>query len=73
MLRLFDHVAAATWRGWPIVFLTLAFRRLKRAIKQNPILWRAFSVARAAAASLRRRRRDDEDAGPEPAPPLAPQ
>ena len=71
-LRLFDHVSAATWRGWPVVFLTLAFRRLKRAIKQNPILWRAFSVARAAAGSLRRRRRDDEDAGTEQAPPLAP-
>ena len=73
MLRLFDHVSAATWRGWPVVFFTLTFRELKRAIKQSPMLWRMFSLARAAAWTLRRRQGDENADEPERAPPLAPQ
>ena len=73
VLRLFDHVEAATWGGWPLVFFTRAYRSLKRTIKQNPLLWRAFSLARAAAGSLRRQRDGDENAAtPESAPPTAP-
>jgi CelD/BcsL family acetyltransferase involved in cellulose biosynthesis len=52
-MQLYDHVAAATFRGWPQVFLALAFRRLKRLIKQSPVLWRSFSLLRAKSASLR--------------------
>jgi CelD/BcsL family acetyltransferase involved in cellulose biosynthesis len=73
MLRLFDHMSAATWRGWPAVFFTLAVRRLKRAIKQSPMLWRMFGLARAAAWTLRRRQGDESADEPERAPPLAPQ
>jgi len=58
-LKLYDHVAAATFWGWPQVFLALAFRRLKRLIKQSPVLWRSFSLLRGAVASLRGRSRGD--------------
>jgi len=50
-VNLFDHVGAATLRGWPMVFAARTFRLLKRAIKQNPVLWRAFSAVRAALGS----------------------
>jgi len=53
-VKLHDHVAAATLRGWPVVFLARAFRRLKRLIKQTPLLWRLFNALRAAAGALRR-------------------
>ncbi|MFL4970288.1 MAG: GNAT family N-acetyltransferase [Xanthobacteraceae bacterium] len=58
-IKLYDHVAAATLRGWPVVMLSAAFRRLKRLIKQNPVLWRGFSGVRAMAAALRGRRAGD--------------
>jgi len=54
-MKLYDHVAAATPRGWPAMLLLLGFRRLKRAIKQNPTLWGAFTRARATLGALRRR------------------
>jgi len=53
-LKLYDHMAAATLRGWPVVFVALAFLRLKRLIKQTPFLWRLFNTLRAAAGGLRR-------------------
>src|SRR5258707_12195484 len=34
-IALHDHIEAASPRGWPVVFVTRAARRLKRAIKQN--------------------------------------
>jgi CelD/BcsL family acetyltransferase involved in cellulose biosynthesis len=58
-IKLYDHVAAATLRGWPLVLTSAAFRRLKRLIKQNPILWRCFNGLRAMAATLRGRRASD--------------
>jgi CelD/BcsL family acetyltransferase involved in cellulose biosynthesis len=51
-IALYDHVAAATLRGFPVVFASLAFRRLKRLIKQNPVLWRCFNGMRTIAATL---------------------
>jgi CelD/BcsL family acetyltransferase involved in cellulose biosynthesis len=38
-LKLFDYSAAATWRGWPLHFASIARRRLKRLIKQSPLAW----------------------------------
>jgi CelD/BcsL family acetyltransferase involved in cellulose biosynthesis len=51
-IALYDHVSAATLRGWPVVFVSAAFRRLKRLIKQNPVLWRSFNGVRTMAARL---------------------
>jgi CelD/BcsL family acetyltransferase involved in cellulose biosynthesis len=48
-LSLYDHVASVTARGWPLATLARARRQLKRTIKQNPVLWDAFSRMRAAA------------------------
>lgn len=64
-VSLFDHVGAATLRGWPVVFAARTFRRLKRAIKQNPVLWQAFSAVRAALGSSRKDNGGgDDDASP---------
>jgi len=46
-LTLFDHVAAATLKGWPVLIASLASSRLKRWIKQTPAVWNAFTKARA--------------------------
>jgi len=65
LVTLHDHVAAASLRGWPVVFLSLGFRRLKRLVKQTPFLWQAFSRLRTLAGALRPRRsgeaREQED------------
>jgi CelD/BcsL family acetyltransferase involved in cellulose biosynthesis len=58
-IRLYDHMAAATLRGLPLVLMSAAFRRLKRLIKQNPILWCSFSGLRTMAAALRGRHAGD--------------
>jgi len=50
-LNLYDHVAPATVRGWPLAMLVLAGFRLKRAIKQNPLFWNLFSWLRMAFGS----------------------
>jgi CelD/BcsL family acetyltransferase involved in cellulose biosynthesis len=47
-LSLYDHVAAASIRGWPAATMVHAHRRAKRFIKQNETLWSLFSRARAA-------------------------
>lgn len=54
-LRLYDHLAANTVRGWAVVTMIAAFRKTKRFIKQTPPLWRAFSKARAIAGRLSHR------------------
>jgi CelD/BcsL family acetyltransferase involved in cellulose biosynthesis len=57
-LKLYDYIAPATWRGALVAMPMLAKLRLKRRIKQTPVLWNAFSGARAfagAAARLLRR------------------
>jgi CelD/BcsL family acetyltransferase involved in cellulose biosynthesis len=51
-VRLHDHLAAATLRGRAMAAITAAFRRTKRLIKQNPVLWRAFSKVRVIAGAL---------------------
>lgn len=53
-VRLHDHLAAATMRGRAMAALTAAFRRTKRLIKQNPVLWRAFSKVRVIAGAVGR-------------------
>ena len=57
---LYDHVAAASLRGQSIALLAVGKRRLKRLIKQTPVLWRTFSAARALAGPLRGRPSDGE-------------
>jgi CelD/BcsL family acetyltransferase involved in cellulose biosynthesis len=57
-LKLYDYIAPATWRGALVAMPILGAQRLKRWIKQTPVLWNAFSAARAfagAAARLLRR------------------
>jgi hypothetical protein len=57
---------------------SLVFRRLKRLIKQNPVLWRAFSALRGAVGTLCGAKRGGEaDAAEDSAeqknsPPIAP-
>ena len=60
-IKLYDHISAATWRGAVIAIPRLAGRRLKRWIKQTPVLWSVFSRARALAGSLTRRTRKAAD------------
>jgi CelD/BcsL family acetyltransferase involved in cellulose biosynthesis len=51
-LRLFDHSAAATWRGCPASILSAARRRIKRYIKQTPPVWRLALQLRATFGAL---------------------
>jgi CelD/BcsL family acetyltransferase involved in cellulose biosynthesis len=60
-IKLHDHISAATWRGALIAMPRLAGQRLKRWIKQTPVLWSVFSTARALAGSLVRRPSKAED------------
>jgi CelD/BcsL family acetyltransferase involved in cellulose biosynthesis len=54
-LMLHDHLTAVTLRGWLFVAMLTTFRRIKRGIKQSPLLWRGFSRARALAGVLNSR------------------
>jgi CelD/BcsL family acetyltransferase involved in cellulose biosynthesis len=54
-LKLYDYIAPVTWRGVLVAMPMLAAQRIKRWIKQTPVVWRAFSAARAFAGSLGRR------------------
>ena len=47
LIELYDHVAPATLRGWPVALWVRGRRHLKRTIKQNPMLWGAFSRLRS--------------------------
>jgi len=60
-LRLYDHAAAANPRGWPAAAWMLGSRRLKRAVKQNAILWGAVKRTRMLGALLLRRKHADAD------------
>lgn len=51
-LRLYDYLAGATIAGRLVVATTTALRRVKRFIKQTPVLWHVFSKARAFVRSL---------------------
>jgi CelD/BcsL family acetyltransferase involved in cellulose biosynthesis len=54
-LKLFDHVASVTPRGWPVVVGARALGVLKRGIKQTPAVWKAYTAARAFVGSWRAR------------------
>lgn len=51
-VKLYDHLEAATVRGLLTLLPTTAFFKVKRFIKQTPVLWQAFTRLRAAAGSL---------------------
>jgi len=53
-LKLYDFISAATWRGALIAMPMLAAQRLKRRIKQSPVLWNTFSAGRAFIGSIAR-------------------
>ena len=53
-VKLYDHIAAATWRGTLAATAMLATQRLKRWIKRTPVLWNAFSTGRALIGSVAR-------------------
>ncbi len=53
-LKLFDFIAADSWRGALVAMPMLAMQRLKRWIKQTPVLWSSFSAVRTFAGSLTR-------------------
>lgn len=61
-VSLYDHVASATARGWPAATLARGRRQLTRVIKQNPVLWAAFSRLRAALVSVSRKPAPDDSA-----------
>ena len=51
-LELYDYTATATWRGLPACGSSAVRRRVKRLIKQTPVLWRLASQARAALGAV---------------------
>jgi len=51
-VTLYDHCSAATWRGWPQRFMSTGRRRLKRFIKQTPLIWNQVTRVRATAGAL---------------------
>jgi len=55
-VRLYDYSVAATWRGWPMSRASIARRRVKRFIKQTPLVWHWVSRLRSAMGSLPHRR-----------------
>jgi CelD/BcsL family acetyltransferase involved in cellulose biosynthesis len=54
-LKLYDYVATVTWRGLPARWSSTVRRRIKRVIKQTPLLWSLTSQARSAIGSLSNR------------------
>ena len=51
-IKLYDHSAPATWRGWPVSAGSFARRRLKRLVKQTPAIWKLVSSLRATVGAL---------------------
>ena len=58
VVRPHDHLAGRTLLGHAVVGGTLAFREIKRTIKQTPVLWRAFSRLRSLKSALTGRARN---------------
>ncbi len=56
-LKLYDYTETTSWRGLPIAWTSRIKRRVKRFIKQTPLLWHLVSDARAAIGSLLHRHR----------------
>jgi CelD/BcsL family acetyltransferase involved in cellulose biosynthesis len=52
-LKLYDYIAAVTWRGRAASAWSKARGRIKRAIKQSPLGWRLVCSARAAFGFLK--------------------
>ena len=51
-VTLYDHCCAATWRGWPQSCASAVRHRLKRFVKQTPLVWNLVSRARTAVGAL---------------------
>ena len=49
---LYDHIEAATVRGFLIRLPRTTFLKVKRFIKQTPVLWQAYTRMRAAAGGF---------------------
>jgi CelD/BcsL family acetyltransferase involved in cellulose biosynthesis len=62
-LKLYDHIAAVTPRGWLVAAPVMLARRAKRAIKQSPLLWRLVTRLRAISGSAKASSPADSDAG----------
>jgi len=54
VLKLCDYTASATWRAVPLQWSSSVRRRVKRFIKQTPLLWRLATHTRAMIGALRR-------------------
>ena len=52
-ISLFDHIETVRWRGALADPALRSLTRIKRVIKQTPILWSTFSKARAFIGTLR--------------------
>jgi D-aspartate ligase len=51
-LKLYDFAATVTWRGLPALWSSTVRRRIKRFIKQTPLMWRLVSSARSVIGLL---------------------
>jgi CelD/BcsL family acetyltransferase involved in cellulose biosynthesis len=51
-LNLYDYSAPVTWRGWAASNSSFGHRRIKRFIKQTPILWKPASRVRSTIVRL---------------------
>jgi len=60
VLKLYDYTATTTWRGLPARVRSSVQRRIKRLIKQTPLLWNVVSHARGAIGAISRAFRSDE-------------
>ena len=67
-LKLYDYSAAASLRGWPWHCASIARRRLKRFIKQTPVLWHWVSRLRSALGPLLYPQAAQSEAAPRPVP-----
>ena len=53
-MKLYDHASAATFRGWLTIMPARVMRAIKRAVRQNPIVWSMVRKTRMMVSSLRR-------------------
>ena len=53
-MRLYDHAAPATLRGWMTVLPVRAMRSIKRYVRNNPAVWSVVRKIRMTVSSLRR-------------------